>query len=247
VVYREIRPHPQLQPWVHCYWDLEGADPESQIIYPDGRAEIVFHYGEAFTFEGVKQARALFAGQLSTAITISPGRTTGAFGVRFTPGGACAILRFAQSQMLDKITSLGDVCRSLEKAAAERIYNAESTFQRIRIIEERLLSLAPDGPNAMEILAAAISEGTMTSREAQHASSLGERQWERLFQERTGLRPKLLERIGRFRRALQLSRNRVAWAEIAQQCNYSDQSHLVREFRQFTGTPPTRVDRDLFG
>jgi AraC-like DNA-binding protein len=125
--------------------------------------------------------------------------------------------------------------------------NARSTLQRRQIVEQKLRSIAPSRPTAMELLASAIGQGKLTSRDAQQRSGVGERQWERLFEERTGIRPKLLERIGRFRRALALSREGLARVDIAQRCNYADQAHLVRDFRHFTGASPTRTNADLFG
>ena len=32
----------------------------------------------------------------------------------------------------------------------------------------------------------------------------------------------------------------MSWADIAAESGYADQAHLVREFRDFTGTTPTR-------
>jgi AraC-like DNA-binding protein len=66
-----------------------------------------------------------------------------------------------------------------------------------------------------------------------------------LFARQTGLSPKVLARVHRFRAALALlgdSRS-VPWAELAACCGYYDQSHLVRDFRAFSGCSPAEFVR----
>lgn len=60
------------------------------------------------------------------------------------------------------------------------------------------------------------------------------------FGSEIGLPPKTLARILRFARVLRRldGADRPAWAEIALDCGYYDQAHLIRDFRQFAGTTP---------
>jgi AraC-like DNA-binding protein len=71
-------------------------------------------------------------------------------------------------------------------------------------------------------------------------SCLGLRQLERRFKERTGVNPKLFERIIRFDQAFRLRNSRpdLSWLRIAMECNYHDYQHLAREYRDFTGLGP---------
>jgi AraC-like DNA-binding protein len=61
-----------------------------------------------------------------------------------------------------------------------------------------------------------------------------------LFREAVGLGPKLFCRVRRFQRVLEALRTHPAtgWAELALAAGYSDQAHLVREFRAFSGLTP---------
>ena len=58
-----------------------------------------------------------------------------------------------------------------------------------------------------------------------------------------GISPKLLARILRFNRAVELSATPLAWAEVSQTCGYYDQAHMVRDFQQFSGYSPTEFAR----
>ena len=62
------------------------------------------------------------------------------------------------------------------------------------------------------------------------------------FSDAIGIGPKTLSRIVRFNRALGLSRqDKSDWADIAADCGYADQAHLVREFRDLAGETPTAL------
>jgi len=61
------------------------------------------------------------------------------------------------------------------------------------------------------------------------------------FTRQVGLRPKTAARLVRFdgvwRRLDQ--RRPLDWGQVAAEVGYADQAHLIRDFRQFTGTTPT--------
>jgi AraC-like DNA-binding protein len=67
------------------------------------------------------------------------------------------------------------------------------------------------------------------------------RQLERQFIERTGINPKLYERIIRFDKAFRLknSRPQFDWLRIAVECGYHDYQHLAKAYKDFTGLSPT--------
>ena len=56
--------------------------------------------------------------------------------------------------------------------------------------------------------------------------------------------PKMYQRVVRFRRAFShLEKTRGRGAHIATAAGYFDQAHLIRDFKQFTGTTPRRFFR----
>jgi methylphosphotriester-DNA--protein-cysteine methyltransferase len=62
----------------------------------------------------------------------------------------------------------------------------------------------------------------------------------RKFIERVGVGPKTFARVARFQRVLAETRRgqRPEWAGIAVDLGYADQSHLIAEFREFSGATP---------
>lgn len=61
------------------------------------------------------------------------------------------------------------------------------------------------------------------------------------FRQHIGLPPKLAARVLRFSHAVQLLRDSEEpnWMDIAFDAGYYDQSHLIRDFLEFTGSTPT--------
>src|SRR5262249_51778155 len=78
------------------------------------------------------------------------------------------------------------------------------------------------------------------------ASGVGERQLEREFKAAVGLSPKALARVLRFQRVFQAMEREKKWVDIAFECGYYDQAHLIADFNQFAGTSPTSFQLDEF-
>ena len=77
---------------------------------------------------------------------------------------------------------------------------------------------------------------------AVRASGLSHRRFEQLFEQSAGLKPKTWQRVRRFQRAVHAlaAHDAPAPAELAATLGYSDQSHLIREFRAMAGLTPGR-------
>lgn len=73
------------------------------------------------------------------------------------------------------------------------------------------------------------------------------RQLERQFKERIGMSPKLFFRLVRFSKAWYLREKDplTSWSEIAHTCDYADQMHMIRDFKDFVGITPGLLQHDL--
>ncbi len=75
-------------------------------------------------------------------------------------------------------------------------------------------------------------------------AGLGERQLERRFLERVGMGPKRLARVLRFARANALMRDGHPQIEVALRAGYSDEPHLLRDFRALCGVTPKALAQE---
>src|SRR5262249_62361413 len=69
---------------------------------------------------------------------------------------------------------------------------------------------------------------------------LRQRRFIQLFTAEVGLTPKLFGRVRRSQRARELLRKATEpdWAAMAAACGFFDQSHMIRDFGEFSGLSP---------
>lgn len=247
-----------LQAVVETIWTLESDGPTGPAaaadpVIPDGRAEIIVHFGDPFDrlvnggFE--RQASTLFVGQLTEAILLRPAYRVSVLGIRLKPQGAVALWRDPQHQLtghaidpaaLSKplarwLSGLRDTYESAE-AAAPHVAEGMTGLIALQRLDPRIntaVSLVLETHGGARIDDLAIRAGCTR------------RHLERLFLDQVGLTPKRLSRIRRFQRALatleqaQASGARSAGLTAATVCGYADQSHFVHEFRELAGTTPS--------
>jgi AraC-like DNA-binding protein len=157
-------------------------------------------------------------------------------GVRFRPGMAASFLRLGAEELTDRVLPL-------EKSGlAERLANAESAAECRRILIAALRPPA-DAPNGVQraIEAVTSSHGDVNLEWIARQAGMSERQFRRRCVEESGLSPKQLCRVLRFRHACTLGRRGLPWGLIAAEAGYFDQAHLIRDFREFTGNTPMSV------
>lgn len=72
---------------------------------------------------------------------------------------------------------------------------------------------------------------------------LSHRQFERRFAQQIGITPKYFARICRFYQAYELKEHKpnLNWLSVAVQTGYNDYQHLVKDFKQFSGTTPNSL------
>ena len=254
--YHELKPSAALQRYVECFWFLssskDSASEGAQRILPDGCMEILLNLADPFCRHepsGYKQAQSLqlVAGQLDRPIFIEPTGRVDLVGIRFHPAGAYPFFRFPMAELKGCVTNFDLVVDKPMRELAEHVAGAQTRKQRCREIEIILTrELKKNENNDFAIKAAVDYMVTMHGRVSIDSLSrrlgLGCRQLERMFKQWVGIEPKLLGRILRFQKVFRSTGEEKpnGWAAIALQCGFYDQSHLIKEFKQFAGqTPPS--------
>jgi AraC-like DNA-binding protein len=253
--YEELAPPPKLRGLVHRLWVLRGLAPAGgpfQRAMPDGRAELIFNFADPFEcLDGGSartQPQSLLVGPGRRAMAIRPTGRVDLIGVRFRPEALTAWLRVSGAELADAAFALEGVPAPLEASLPEQLAETGGTGDRLAILG-RHLAKTTGSPDRRLSAAVDLVLGDGRARPEGVARKLGmsRRQLGRLFQERIGIPPKSLGRLGRFQRALrELDGNpRASLAGLAARAGYFDQAHLSRDFRLFAGTTPRRYLREV--
>lgn len=244
--FRIIRPSAVLAPFVRHYWMLESDDALTvQRIIPTGSVELVFHRGSPLSSAGRTLPHTSLCGQSLSFSDLAPTGKVDMISVVFHPFGAKA---FFEEPLCELSTHTGadelnlGALRELE----DKIRHARGDSECIGFIESFLLGRLngckeynyrriAGAVDAVNRFGGEIS----VSRLAENAC-LGTKQFQRLFREYVGLAPKEFMRVVRFHKALYTMQNDplLTFTQVACECGYYDQSHMIGEFRRFSGYTP---------
>ncbi len=250
--YVEQPPHPSLARWLRCFWFLRGAAGEPEKVVPDGCGEIVLNLADPFErleAGGAElQAKTLLVGQLPRYITIRPTGRVCLLGIRFEPAGLFALLGEDQSRILGARIELASIAPELA-GALEAAACAPTPAAAVVRLEKVLRARFPAAPLSPIERALALQErasGRVRVDALADLCGVSERTLARRFRREVGLSPKAHARVLRFAEVLRLSQGGqpVSWARLAVDCGYTDQAHLIRDFKAFSGLSPTRWRRE---
>lgn len=167
----------------------------------------------------------------------SPG--TEIFAIRFRPGGMG--LALSADELRDAAVEWQAIHPHDARLLKTRLDDATTVNERIAICSAILPTPVTD-PVQRAIAHLEGMRGTADLEWLAAQANVSERQFRRLAVARTGLAPKQLARILRFRHALARLRGakRGELTALALECGYYDQAHFIHEFRQFSGESPVR-------
>jgi AraC-like DNA-binding protein len=251
-VYYEISPSPLLAPFVECLWHFKKHAAEraavTESIFPDGKLDLLL-IGEAKMFcEGGRcphklPASFLIGPQVGPIVLRSAGSLC-ATGVRFRPAGLRAFTRSPFAGFVGTVVP-SDIFWG--KAAAE-LTEQVSTLTPLsalslldRFLVQRLRA-TPVAPPRLQRALAMIEKtrGIISMSALARAAEISPRSMERSFREYLGVSAKHFSRVRRFDAVKDtlLAAPSTDPSDLACEFAYFDQSHLIREFRQFAGCTP---------
>jgi AraC-like DNA-binding protein len=244
--YAEYPPTPRLAALVERFWLLEGPSTGSaDAIIPDGRVELIFHYGAPFWHHvphggAVRQPAALLVGQMIEPIVLAPDGPAGVAAVRLRPAAARTLLAFSLLEVSGRFVDLEQVFPSVRRLRDE-LAGASCDDERIRALERWLIGMARPAPRPpVEAVVRAILEsgGRIPIDALATCAGTSLRQMERQFREDVGLTPKTFSRIVRLQAALRRVRQGSPLTDVAVACGFYDQAHMTRDFRELASMSP---------
>ena len=252
MLYKEFPPHPALRAYIACLWIsasgavAAGARPHSHRVLPDNCIDILWQ----------DTGQPAFAvGMMTRAIHVASAAVVRTVAVRFKPGAAGIFLDPALPlhQLADQRTGLELLWgRSATDRLGDALWGGKlDDSGRLALIERHLLgrlqqAAAGGGASPAGALVGAALDAIDLSGGALRIATLADglgvsrQHLAAQFRARVGLTPKMYARICRFRRATGALTPSAAtdWARLALDCGYFDQSHLIHDFQEFSGSAP---------
>jgi AraC-like DNA-binding protein len=254
VHYFSHSPTGHLGAFVERFWQINNMPPHfKERIVPSGTLELVINlhedefriYGPARLENCRRFSGTMVSGTYTGSFIIDAHQHASVIGIHFRPGGAFPFLGSAVGELADTHVDLETLWGSAAGELRERLCAAREPAERFCLLEQMLMAqlLHPlEHHYAVLFALSAFSRvGSDSSvRDVAKNVGLSHRRFIQVFTREVGLTPKLFCRLRRFQQAFtSLRQSRLPdWSRLVVECGYSDQSHFIRDFRNFSGLRP---------
>ncbi|MEQ9468520.1 MAG: helix-turn-helix transcriptional regulator [Ekhidna sp.] len=252
--YESFQPSEDLKELVKEYWIFESDDLKvsQQKIIPDGFSEIIIHYGDPYRInlsgQWGEQKSLLFSSQISKYFFLENTGKSGMLGIKLYPTAFHELFQLDVSELTDQVLPLDTLISGTENLV--KIQNEDSPMkQKVELAESWLKRHLPN-LNPQEKIRTCISQiheshGMIDMDQMACEAALSARQLERLFKKVIGLTPKFYCRIIRFNYIFDVIKDQNdSWVRTALKSGYFDQSHFIKNFKEFTGEEPSNYGFD---
>ncbi len=242
-----IQPREELRPYVRYYWLLKSDEPFKVLTYPIGCPQMIFHRGTPLYIPELssRQDKFTVSGQVNFPAHIASDDYTEMIVAVFYPHTIGLFIDTPPSAFYNQEISGYDIENRQLSQLADQIFDCPDSELAIQLMEQWLTARIKPSLNIKRIgatLSTMLFNPSIQVGRLAEIACLGKKQFERVFRECVGMNPKEYGRIARFQRALRMMQLGFRDnAGIAYANGYSDQSHFIREFRQFSSLTPKQL------
>jgi AraC-like DNA-binding protein len=267
--YREYHPCPALRAYIRCFFTFaapaqtdhprrhilrertfESAASCTTPLFADSHVSLSFSFGLGYRIDGLwtqaeQRSCGHVIGPMSAAHPAAHGDRIIEVGVYFRPMHAKSFFMAHTHELTDRILPLSDLWGQRALSLESAIGEARTDDQRVDQLEHALLQrlrISTNQTSAVNLQSVAAfihhSQGNVTVAQLAQSAGISRQHLARLFHEEAGISPKLFCRLARFRAALT---HAGSGAALAADLGYVDQSHMIAEFREFSGLTPKPI------
>lgn len=263
-IHKVFQPHPQLKELVNNIMiqkvTLDPNDPKPVFLMPPIQEQGLFFYPQdpvnielISSGERIELPKSIVIARRTRLVNTVMGHNHLVLKVGFQPGGLFRLLGIPMKDFEpdDKIYETVHFIDKDVNFIVEQLNRADSLECMVDIIQKWLLGKLLHLKELLPIdraLPDMLKKGTLNNiSEVASQSCVSIRQLERLFQQRIGLSPQYYSRLVRFTKAWIIKENNpiVNWTNLAYECGYFDQTHLIRDFKEFIGYTPSYIEKNL--
>ena len=243
--YREIQPPSTLSSVVRFFWTLEydGAlgKPVKYKLLAEGFPGLIFFFNSQY---------GAINGQTTEHKEFSILGKFKMMGVYLHPYALSLLFNLPAKELIHQQVTLDTLGGEAFKELQERLFEAPTDEQRISVmisfLHDKLKRATSTHGRFQACVQYVISQGGNVGLDTlSQLAGISSRQLERRFKEEAGFSPKLFSRLVRFQASLRLATANTlsTMTDIGYAAGYFDQSHFIREFKEFSGISPKQYFR----
>lgn len=260
MIFRLRVPRAPLSYFVENLWfyqDLE-VDHTKEKLLPDASMELIIDLGvgpkKLYDHSNLSRStgynRCWISGMQREYLVIGTERGSSMMGAHFRTGGAAPFFGFPLSELASSVVELDLLWKREILSVREQLLEAPTIDGKFDILEGYLLTKAQSRLEPDKTIAVALrtlrSWPVLPLRDLASNLGVSHKQLIARFDCRVGLTPKQVSRLFRFRGCLDAAYKAPDpdWSDIAADCGYYDQAHMIHEFQEFAGMTPAQYRRN---
>jgi AraC-like DNA-binding protein len=251
----QVSPSKELSPYIKHYLFLDNQETAVQKLrlFSDGNTGVVFSFKSKLiadiTNYEVKNylPNSFLYGQLNGFKDIYSNDEITLIIVVFQPSGIHQLLGIPANEFLDSIISIEDVFGENGLILQEKLSEQNNNQTRIELLNHFFSNLISKKSESNQMIVNSSldfiisNKGHFSVAQLVKYTGYTERHLERKFKESIGLNPKKFGNVVRLHHFLKLLKDKPADTNLTTICydaGFSDQSHLIKDFRKHTGISP---------
>ncbi|TYP72129.1 helix-turn-helix domain-containing protein [Aquimarina intermedia] len=251
-----------LAAYIESIFYYKGYKPDHSVerVVPTGHVFIIFELNgfEYHTFDSdTLQPNGSYknvwvSGMHKEYLSISAHQNSEMLVIQFKTDGAYPFLQLPIHKLNNKVIAAQELFGAEILVLREQILKAENATEKFNWVEAWLtqkiaVNKIPDG-TVVNVLKQLKTKPLTDSREIIASYPNTQKHLIHQFKKYFGLTPKVFHRIFRFNELLKKLQNKqpLIWAQIAYEFGYSDQSHFIKEFKEFSGFNPQEFIKSGF-
>lgn len=256
MIFEEHQITPDLRKHVESILYFKDFRPNHSIerIVPTGHIFIIFELDSiprnTFDNETLKPTatftKVWISGAHKNYISISALQNSEMLVIKFKPTGAFAFLHCSLSEICDRVIQAKNIFGEQILELRDEILLAKDHNDKFEVVSEWLMKRFDQRKEAPESIVSFIDQlqkdPISNLKKMTDSYPFTQKQLIEHFKKYVGITPNYFHRILRFNEILKKINEKevVSWTEIAYSCDYSDQSHFIKEFTLFSGFNPLK-------
>jgi AraC-like DNA-binding protein len=251
-------PHPELALHIRRYngYFESSSQRVRRRELPTGEVALIISLGprwrsiDPVTGASVGTLRSFIAGLDDTYSLVDSETSGAAIQVDFTPIGARQLLQLPMHLISKRTTELTDLLGNEADRLVRQLVEAQDWPNRFLTLDKFLLARIRQYRRSTREIDWAwrqldLSRGSVRVQQISDQLGWTRKRLVKAFRDEIGIPPKVLARVLRFRRTLiEFNLQTIPdFSQLAAHCGYSDQAHMIREFKDFSGLTPVELAR----